>query len=334
MHNIPWRLSEIERVRKNGLKVFSIFACGGGSTMGYKLSGYDVIGFCEIDQRMAEIYEVNNRPKHKYIMSIQQFNQLKELPIDLYNLDILDGSPPCSSFSMTGAREKYWGKEKTFREGQSKQVLDDLFFSFIETANKLRPKIIVSENVKGLIMGNAKGYVKEIFNRLRNIGYETQLFLLNSSRMGVPQTRERVFFISRRLDLNIPKLILAFNENKIPLADAWTDLINETGRPLSKAAEQKWKRTLRGDSFARTNGTWFSFRRLSMSAPASTLTANGQICHPDKPRYLSRLELCRIQSFPDDYNFLDQNPFYVCGMSVPPLMMERLSLEIFRQCFQ
>jgi DNA (cytosine-5)-methyltransferase 1 len=47
-------------------------------------------------------------------------------------LDILDGSPPCSSFSMAGNREKDWGKEKKFREGQAEQVLDNLFFDFID----------------------------------------------------------------------------------------------------------------------------------------------------------------------------------------------------------
>ena len=56
---------------------------------------------------------------------------LKEYPKELYNLDILDGSPPCSSFSTAGIREKGWGKLKKFREGQAKQILDDLFFEFV-----------------------------------------------------------------------------------------------------------------------------------------------------------------------------------------------------------
>jgi DNA (cytosine-5)-methyltransferase 1 len=51
---------------------------------------------------------------------------------ELFDIDILDGSPPCSSFSMSGSREKAWGKNKKFREGQANQVLDDLFFHFIQ----------------------------------------------------------------------------------------------------------------------------------------------------------------------------------------------------------
>ena len=75
-------------------------------------------------------------------------------------MDILDGSPPCSTFSIAGNREKDWGKEKKFREGQSAQVLDTLFFDFIALARVLQPKVVVAENVKGLLMGSAIDYIK------------------------------------------------------------------------------------------------------------------------------------------------------------------------------
>ncbi|WP_221934134.1 DNA cytosine methyltransferase, partial [Klebsiella pneumoniae] len=79
-------------------KVFSCFACGGGSTMGYKLAGFDVVGCNEIDPRMNSIYVINHHPKHNYLCDIRKLVKM-DLPEELYNLDILDGSPPCSSFS-------------------------------------------------------------------------------------------------------------------------------------------------------------------------------------------------------------------------------------------
>lgn len=100
-------------------------------------------------------------------MGIQEMNKLYNLPAELYNLDILDGSPPCSTFSMAGQREENWGKNKKFREGQTSQVLDDLFFEFIDLAKILKPKIVIAENVKGLVMGNAKGYVNMIVKKIR-----------------------------------------------------------------------------------------------------------------------------------------------------------------------
>ena len=127
-----WYKSDLQKVPKNGLKVFSTFSCGGGSSYGYKLAGYELLGNCEIDHKINAMYVKNHKPKYNYNMDIRSFNKLESLPGELYNLDILDGSPPCSTFSMAGDREEAWGKEKHFREGQKKQVLDDLFFAFLE----------------------------------------------------------------------------------------------------------------------------------------------------------------------------------------------------------
>jgi DNA (cytosine-5)-methyltransferase 1 len=189
-HKYPynWTLKDAVFTKDKG-KVFSCFACGGGSTMGYKLAGFDVIGHNDIDKKMIEVYKVNHNPKYSFLESITTFAKRKDLPKDLYNLDILDGSPPCSSFSMAGNREKDWGKEKVFREGQAEQVLDTLFFDFIDLAKELQPKVVVAENVKGLLLGNAKEYVRKIYNAFDEAGDYCQHFLLNAPKMGVPQRR-------------------------------------------------------------------------------------------------------------------------------------------------
>lgn len=118
LHAFPykWTLNDAVFTKDKG-KVFSCFACGGGSTMGYKLAGFDVLGCNEIDPKMIEVYKANHNPKYAYLEPIQTFKLREDLPQELYELDILDGSPPCSSFSMAGNREKDWGKEKVFREG-------------------------------------------------------------------------------------------------------------------------------------------------------------------------------------------------------------------------
>lgn len=138
--------------------------------MGYKRAGFDVIGNVEIDKSINAVYVKNHHPQHNYNMDLRDFNRLEDLPEELHQLDILDGSPPCSTFSMAGSREKAWGKAKAFREGQKKQVLDDLFGVFLDTVSKLRPKVVVAENVMGLMKGNARGYVHEIINGFHNLG--------------------------------------------------------------------------------------------------------------------------------------------------------------------
>lgn len=94
-HKFPynWRLSEAKFTKDKG-KVFSCFACGGGSTMGYKLAGFDVIGCNEIDAKVNRCYVANHSPRYNFLEDIRTLREReRELPPDLYNLDILDGSP-------------------------------------------------------------------------------------------------------------------------------------------------------------------------------------------------------------------------------------------------
>lgn len=334
-----WSLRDLEKVKKNGLKVFSCFACGGGSTMGYKLAGFDVIGANDIDPEMAWHYKENHKPKHYFLDDIRKFRQRNDLPKELYNLDILDGSPPCSSFSMAGSREDGWGKKKVFREGQAEQVLDDLFFDFIELARKLQPKVVIAENVKGMLQGNAKGYVKQIINLFKVSGYDVQLFLLNAASMGVPQKRERVFFVCRRKDLSLKDLKLGFYLKPVPVKDAFASIeeINTKGRDLSHSSMVKfWKMTNPGESFAKYNkGSGFSQVKISKNEPSSTLTANNDIWHYDSPRKLSKFESCVIGSYPIDYKFKDEKTAgYMIGMSVPPLMTYGVANQIYHQWFK
>lgn len=334
----PWNLTDLKTVPKNGLNVFSCFHCGGGSTMGYKLAGFTVLGGVEIDPEMSRIYVKNHNPKHEYLMGVQEFKNIpdSELPPELFELDILDGSPPCSSFSMAGSREKGWSKKKKFREGQANQVLDDLFFDFIDIAKKLQPKVVVAENVKGLIQGNARGYVKEIFRGFREAGYDCQLFLLNSAAMGVPQRRERTFFIARRRDIGLPKLELTFDEKPIPLKQAFADTKVDTTVILKGKTLERWYQTKPG-SFAKSpsGNTFGFFCKESGAKPCSTqMASGGRNHHWQYKRPLNKEEIVIVQSFPEDYNFLKLLPVYVCGMSVPPFMMNRVSDQIFKQWFQ
>lgn len=338
----PWNLTDLKDVPSNGKKVFSIFHCGGGSTMGYKLAGYEMLGGVEIDPEMMAIYRANHNPKHSFLMGVEQFNKLPrdKIPQELFELDILDGSPPCSSFSMAGSREKAWGEKKKFREGQADQVLDDLFFHFIETARILQPKIVVAENVKGLVIGKAKGYVKQIFNMFNMAGYETQLFLLNAAFMGVPQRRERTFFIAKRKDLNLNSLKLAFKENPISIKKAIEGIVEpKYPEKIAPAFEKYWKIAKPGQTIgqaAKVENKWFGYSKVNPEIPCHTLASasSDKIYHWSKWRALYASEWVRIQSFPDDYKFLSEKEKarkYLIGMSVPPFMMQRIADQIERQ---
>ncbi|MFS1020206.1 DNA cytosine methyltransferase [Enterococcus casseliflavus] len=338
MNEWNWSLDKINEIKKNGLRVVSCFSCGGGSTLGYKLAGFEVIGNVEIDPAMMKLYKKNHNPKYPFEMPIQEFNRLpiSKIPKEFFNIDILDGSPPCSTFSVSGKREQKWGGAFSFREGQAKQRLDDLFFDFIETADRLQPKVIVAENVVGLILGKARGYVSAIIEAFDEIGYTTQLFKLNAATMGVPQKRERVFFVCHRKDLNYPKLRLEFNEQPITYGKVRTG----KGRPVSQESEtyKRWKKRRPkdrnfGDIMKREIGrdTNFSTIIFKNHLVPNTVTASSMYLRDDVPEFISNEDIIRIQTFPYDYDFMDQNVQYVCGMSVPPIMMKKIAEQIYLQ---
>jgi DNA (cytosine-5)-methyltransferase 1 len=326
-----WNLSDgypAPNIQKNNLNVFGTFICGGGSTMGYKLAGFNHLGGIEIDAKIADVYKVNHNPKYLFVEDIRTFRQRNDIPEELYNLDILDGSPPCSTFSMAGSREKYWGKKKKFKEGQVEQVLDDLFFEFIALAKKLQPKVVIAENVKGLIFGNAKLYVKRIFKEFKDAGYKVQFFLLNAASMGVPQKRERVFFICQRKDLNLPKLELKFNEKAIPFRYIDDGIISL--KKLSNKFLNDWQNAKIGSSV----GKFYANQKVNPNKVLNTIASGTYKFHYSQPRELSKNELCKAGSFPLDYNFLNIEPKYLIGMSVPPVMIAQIANQIYLQWFK
>lgn len=316
--------------------------------MGYKLAGFDVIGCNEIDHRMMYAYCQNNNPQFPFLEPIQTFKERKDLPPELFSLDILDGSPPCSTFSIAGSREEAWGKKKKFREGQAEQVLDTLFFDFIDLAKKLQPKVIVAENVKGLLIGEAKDYVRRIYEGFEDAGYYCQHWLLDAQYMGVPQRRERAFFVCLRKDLaspflyykslfeEVPALNLDFNEKPI----IFGEVVNGVGREIkSKEMRKRWESRLPtdddfGDVTTRLYGKRLTFNTkfAYLDRVCNTLTGKeDSTVHYDKPFYLSIQEVTTIATFPQDYNFVGNKAHYICGMSVPPVMMAQVASRIWEQ---
>lgn len=342
-----WTLKDAVFTKDKG-KVFSTFACGGGSTMGYKLAGFDVIGNLEIDKDKNDAYVANHHPKYNYCEDIRKFKLRDDLPDELYDLDILDGSPPCLAFSVVGDREKSWGVESK-REGvEVAQTWDDLFFDQIDLAKKLQPKVCVCENVKGILLGNAIDYVRRIYEAFDDAGYYCNHFLLNGSKMGVPQRRERVFFVCLRKDLATPFLEqynlfeqkpaidLTFNEPPI----FYGEFADEDGRDLGgKKMPILWDGREYGDlgmqeAHIRIYGTksFYSQMYLYKDKVPSTLTAHEDSLIPfHKKKYPSKDETCKISSYPTDYDFGKNTFFELCGRSVPPVMMAQISSRIYEQ---
>lgn len=338
-----WIMDDLDKVTKNGMTVMSTFACGGGSSMGYKRAGCTIVAANDIDPEMAWHYKHNLKPPLYYLCPIREL-LTAELPKELFELDILDGSPPCSTFSMAGSREKAWGKEKHFREGQSKQVLSDLFFDYLDLVERLKPKVAIAENVKGMLIGNAKGYTKLVMKRFNEISYRPQLFLVNAADCGVPQRRERVFFCALRNDIDRPPLKLSPSHRWISAGEATADLQELTVAEIEDTKNtplqcKYWKLTIPGYNFSDAvnketgKASWFNNVRMHKDHPAFTLSSQPHKYHHwDQPRFFTLREWKRLGSFPDDYYAkTDKIGKYMIGMSVPPKMTEAVARAIIDQ---
>ena len=293
--------------------------------MGYKRAGCEIVAANDIDPEMAWHYKRNLNPPNYFFCPIRDL-LTADLPPELFALDILDGSPPCSTFSMAGSREKAWGKDKHFREGQAKQVLSDLFFDYLDLVERLKPRVAIAENVKGMILGNAKGYTKMVMARFKEIGYRPQLFLLNAADCGVPQRRERVFFVAIRDDIEAPPLKLAPKHRWISAGESIGNLRNDLDEWQMVTASNQ-RHTLAG-----------RLKPWPFTQPSPTLTAgSSKELIDSKKRFgdFTFADYKRLGSFPDDYHAkTDKIGKYMIGMSVPPKMTEAVARAVIDQWLQ
>lgn len=326
-------------IEKHNYKVFGTFSCGGGSSMGFKLAGYDVLGGVEIDPRTAAYYKNNLHPQYFYELDIREFNKLPAtaLPPELFDLDVLEGSPPCSTFSLSGLREKSWGKKKRFAEGQVAQRLDDLIFVYADTILKLRPKVFTLENVAGLLLGRARAYVKALIDKLAG-DYDLQIFDLNGANMGLPQMRERVFVIGHRKDFSLPPLSLDYHEEPVKFREICEGENTDPANAMTERERWYWDRRIPSDltigAIARRLGekpNGFGVKIVKLDRIPNTVIAQTRLLCYDYPRALTLEELRLASSFPQDYQCPAHRLAWVMGMSVPPLMMANIALEIKRQ---
>lgn len=197
-------MQEIEEISLNGYQAVSTFSGCGGSCLGLRMAGFNMLWANEFVPAAQEVYKLNHHHTYLDTRDIRQVNAddiLRIIKKNKGDIDLLNGSPPCASFSTAGKREACWGKVKKYSDTQ--QRVDDLFFEFNRILEGMQPRVFVAENVSGLVKGVAKGYFKEILRTLKNSGYDVTARVLDASWLGVPQARQRLIFIGVRNDIGI-----------------------------------------------------------------------------------------------------------------------------------
>jgi len=348
--------------------VISTFAGGGGSSTGYKLAGGNVLVVNEFVDAAVDTYKENypDTPVIKDdIKKLTGKDFLELAKISKGELDILDGSPPCSAFSIAGKREKGWDKTKKYSDDKQVENIEDLFFEFIRIANDIQPKIIIGENVAGITMGEAKEYYNRIINEFSNIGYEAVGKVLNSADYGTPQARQRCFFVAIRNDI-MGKIGLNFmnmesevypvpSGTKVTLKQAIDNIQNDPEEEkmlldfVQGSFQKKWIELLEFNpnkhlkpsdpKYIEINPkqSMFNMIRPCPDLPCPTVTQAGQkmglsgVFHYAKNRKLTIQELKRVMGLPDDFKLsgkFDQQAERV-GRMVAPLCMKSLIENLY-----
>lgn len=343
-YKIPTVLELASQTEHNNHKfeVVSLFAGGGGSSTGYRMAGGKVIAVNEFIPEAIKTYQAN-WPKTKVlagdIKKITADDILSAIGKKKGELDILDGSPPCSAFSTAGSRDKGWGKTKKYSDSEQTNV-EDLFFEYIRILRGVMPKVFIAENVSGLAKGKAKGYLNEILRELKYSGYRVTCKILDAKWLGVPQTRTRTIFVGIREDLwrkeyagrTHPKP----EKRLVTLRKAFEGLEftdkDKADTDISRyAVFQELIKLKKGEQ----SDKYFQLVKADPNRQSGCVTAssgNGGIAcvkHWDN-RSFTVAEVKRIMSIPDDYVLTGKYSQQVerLGRMVAPLMMRAVAENI------
>lgn len=332
--SVPYLLSDHPEPPAGSPTVVSLFSGIGGSSLGYRLAGLRVLLAVEIDARAAAVYRENlgDHVLVRDVAGVTAAEVLERTGLAEGDLDVLDGSPPCQGFSVSGKRREADPRNRLFEE-------------FVRLLVGLRPRAFVMENVPGLATGRMGGVFREIVSALRGAGYEVGERMIDSRWLGVPQARRRIFFVGARSDLGVPPAFPRPERPLVTVREALRGARVDEGERLwllervrAGVGFRHYHRTPRGRSsaphFTRESGVESGFNaiRAHPDRPSPTILRMvhnpqiHQLMHPDEPRRFATAELARLCSFPDDWRW----PRYAeaaagMGNSVLPLAMEAVA---------
>lgn len=302
--------------------VLELFAGAGGMAIGFENAGLQTVLLNEIDKHACETLRIN-RPDWHVVES-----PVEDIDFSSYEgqVDIVSGGFPCQSFS-------YAGHSRGFEDTRG-----TLFFEFARCISQVKPKVILGENVKGLLRHDKGRTLSTMVRVLEDMGYRVQYKVLRAQFFDVPQKRERLIIVGVRDDLPIyfPKerdYFLSLREalENVPESDGseypkrkreimahvpaggyWRDLPEDLAKEYMKK------------SYHLGGGKTGMARRLAWDEPSLTLTCSPaqkqtERCHPSETRPLTVREYARIQTFPDEWVFSGStaNQYKQIGNAVP-----------------
>ena len=332
--------------------VIDLFCGIGGLSKGFEMAGFDIILGIDNWPVALETFQKN----HKNTKTVNaDITLIKDKFFEVYKnkVDVVIAGPPCQGFSMAGKRD-------------INDPRNSLFEEVIRVVKILNPKIVLIENVVGLLsMKIPEGQLVRdlIINRLRDEGYDTECRILNASDYGVPQNRRRVIFIGSKIGrIGFPEPA----DHTVTVGDALGNIPNAGSNNYLNASNDFQKAMSNGTkviynheisnhgaaiikrmSFVPPGGNWRdipkryynvggehsnNYRRLDSKKPAITIkhATKSMIIHPWYNRCLTVREAARLQSFPDNFVLYGTKfeQHQQLANAVPPLLAFEISKHL------
>ena len=333
-------------------RLVSLFSGCGGMDVGFERAGFDRVWANDFDSDAQSVFKLN--------LGDIDGRDITQVPVeDIPDCDIITAGFPCQPFSNAGNRRGVYDER------------GELYLECLRIIESKKPKAVLFENVKGLLSSkhqSGKKLIEVIKEDLEKLGYIVNYKVVNASDYGVPQNRERMILIGLRKDLNKTFEFPPVQEDKSNLTlrhilDVPPELPNQTFWPYSPQAQSMIEQIPEGgswksipyeklsprfqkirDDMKRYHAPNF-YRRFSRDEINGTITASAQpencgITHPTENRRYTIREIARIQTFPDDFLFIDDTQkdivamYKVIGNAVPCHLAEVIAKAIYEQAFK
>lgn len=319
----------------SNLKVIELFCGAGGLALGLENAGLKTEMVVDYDKDSIKTIQ-RNKPAWKSLCK-----SVTDLDLEEYKdkIDVMAGGFPCQAFSYAGNKLGFADTRGT------------LFYEFARLISQVNPKIILGENVRGLLNHDSGRTLKTMVKELEKIGYSVKYKVLRSQFLDVPQKRERLIIFGTRIDLDLQIVFPKEKNYTIPLRTALKKVPKSHGTTYSADKHKimelipeggywrdlplKLQKKYMGASFYMGGGKTGMARRLSWDEPSLTLTCNPaqkqtERCHPRYTRPLTVREYARIQCFPDEWNFEGSisSQYKQIGNAVPVNLGYQIGLAI------
>lgn len=346
--------------------VLDLFSGAGGTALGFKRAGFNIIGAVDIAKDAIETYHRNigHRPKNLDLLTLPAKQLLKEFNLKKGKLDVLVGCPPCQGFT-----------NMVNGDGKS-DPRNNLVLRYLEFVEVLYPKVVIFENVPGLKKRHGKEMFEQLLRGLSQLGYGFEVGgrELNAADYGVPQERKRIVVIAARdgvippypqpthanpaakdfktshlkpwvtvgeVICHYPSLMAGEICTSVPNHHArdmgsrvlnFISMIQRPGGSRTDVPVDYWLDCHKNGKSSHTD----VYGRLPLSRPAGVMTSGctnvskGRFVHPTQNRGITSREAASLQSFPDDFVFiggLDSIALQI-GNAVPVLLAEAIAITI------